>query len=139
MFLYENERRIHVLCSLLLELKCDAFKCNILTTFLSQLLILNISLCLFALVFNVTVNIFQSRLDGATASFVLTSTLGSRCVVLKDAAWLPQKTNALPFGHRARFILLFLLSSLPKHFYNFNSYVLLYVFYSRDNFEKKKK
>ena len=97
-FLSENERRI--LCSLLLKLKCDAFKCNILTTFLSQLLILNISSCLFALVFSVTVNIFQSRRDGATASCVLTSTLGSRCVVLKDPAWLPQlKLNLKPlFG-----------------------------------------
>ena len=39
---------------------------------------------LFVFMSNVQVNIFQSYRDGATASWVFTSTMGSKCAMFKD-------------------------------------------------------
>ena len=39
---------------------------------------------LFVFMSNVQVNIFQSYRDGATASWVFTSTIGSKCAMFKD-------------------------------------------------------
>ena len=76
------------------------------------------NVCLYCLYWGLTSQstIFQSCRDGAIASWVLTSTLGRKCVLLKDTTrwplWestsgpLDSESDGLPLGHRTPFMIM---------------------------------